>query len=98
MPGPDLRRASTAPPTGLARRLRAAGSGRGDHVGLLLPRSAEVYVALLAVLKAGAAYVPIDPDSPADRVLYILDDCRAQRLITDAATLAGGMPDSRATW
>jgi len=72
----------------LARRLREAGIGRGDHVGLLLPRSAEVYVALLAALKAGAAYVPIDPESPADRVRYILDDCGAQALIT-APELAG---------
>ncbi len=66
----------------LARRLRSAGVGRGDHVGLLLPRSAEVYVALLAVLKAGAAYVPLEPDYPADRIGYILEDCRARCLIT----------------
>ncbi len=69
----------------LARRLRSAGVRRGDHVGLLLPRSAEVYVALLAVLKAGAAYVPLDPDYPAERVGYILEDCQAQSLITHSS-------------
>jgi len=65
----------------LARRLRASGVRRGDRVGLLLPRSADVYLALLAVLKAGAAYVPLDPDYPADRVLYILEDSGARALI-----------------
>lgn len=66
----------------LARVLRARGVGRGDRVGLLLPRSAEVYVALLATLKAGAAYVPLDPDYPADRIGYILENCQARALIT----------------
>ena len=66
----------------LARRLRAQGVGRGDHVAMMLPRSAEVYVTLLAILKTGAAYVPLDPDYPADRVTYILDDCRAKAIIT----------------
>lgn len=66
----------------LARLLRAGGVRKGDHVGLHLPRSAEVYVALLAILKAGAAYVPLDPDYPADRVGFILEDCQAHSLIT----------------
>jgi non-ribosomal peptide synthetase component F len=68
----------------LARLLRARGVGRGDCVGLFLPRGAEVYVALLAILKAGAAYVPLDPDYPPDRVAYILDDCQARALVTTA--------------
>ena len=74
----ELDRASNA----LARRLREGGVKLGDHVGLLLPRSTEVYVALLANLKAGDAYVPLDPEYPPDRVRYILDDCRAHSLIT----------------
>lgn len=69
----------------LARRLRSAGVGRGDHVGIFLPRSAEVYVAILAILKCGAAYVPLDPDYPRERVAYILQDCRAHSLITISA-------------
>jgi non-ribosomal peptide synthetase-like protein len=68
----------------VARFLRARGVVRGDCVGLLLPRSPEVYVALLGILKAGAAYVPLDPEYPAERVGFILSDCRARALITSA--------------
>jgi non-ribosomal peptide synthetase-like protein len=66
----------------LARLLRQQGIGRGDCVGLLLPRSLDPYAALLAVLKAGAAYVPLDPGYPAERVAFILADCQARALIT----------------
>ncbi len=48
----------------LAQCLRRRGIGRGDCVGLLVPRSKDLYVALLAILKTGAAYVPIDPSYP----------------------------------
>ena len=72
--------------------LRKSGVGRGDCIGLLLPRSMEVYVALLAILKAGAAYVPLDPDYPAERVRFILSDCRAIAVVTtqDLASKAAG--------
>src|SRR5438045_3803473 len=66
----------------LARFLRAKGVGKGCSVALLLPRSLDLYVALLAILKAGAAYVPLDPDSPPERLAYILSDCGAQALVT----------------
>lgn len=66
----------------LARWLQGHGIGRGDCVALLLPRSLEVYVALLAILKAGAAYVPLDADYPAGRVEYILADSQARALVT----------------
>src|ERR1051326_4021533 len=65
-----------------ARHLRGHGVGRGSCVGLLLPRSMDAYAAMLGILKAGAAYVPMDPSYPADRVGYILRDCGADALVT----------------
>jgi non-ribosomal peptide synthetase component F len=69
----------------IARLLRARGVRTGSHIGILLPRSGEVYAVLLGILKAGAAYVPMDPEYPPDRVRYILQDCRARVLITSDA-------------
>ncbi|NKZ06031.1 non-ribosomal peptide synthetase [Actinomadura latina] len=60
----------------LARRLAERGVGPEQFVALALPRSAELVVAILAVLKAGAAYVPIDPDYPEDRIAYMVEDAR----------------------
>lgn len=68
----------------LARLLRARGAAQGGFVGLWLPRSADVHLALLAILKSGAAYVPIDPDYPPERVAYILGDSGVTVLITTA--------------
>src|SRR3989475_8193429 len=72
----------------LARHLRSRGVQRGSLVAMLLPRSADGYAALLGILKAGAAYVPLDPEYPADRVAYILENCAAGALVT-TADLAG---------
>src|SRR6266566_2027776 len=72
----------------LARHLRGRGVGRGSIVAMLLPRSVDAYAVLLGILKAGAAYVPIDPEYPADRVEYILENCAATALVT-VAELAG---------
>jgi len=69
----------------IARLLRARGVGRGTCVGILLPRSDQVYAVLLGVLKTGAAYVPLDPEYPANRVGFILEDCAAVLLITSEA-------------
>ncbi|MFV2180092.1 AMP-binding protein, partial [Actinomadura sp. LOL_016] len=60
----------------LARRLVECGVGPEQFVALALPRSADLVVAVLAVLKAGAAYVPMDPDYPADRIAYMVADAR----------------------
>jgi non-ribosomal peptide synthetase-like protein len=66
----------------LARLLRSGGVEVGSRVGLLLPRSPELYIAILAILKAGAAYIPLDPEYPADRIEYILSDCAVQTIVT----------------
>jgi non-ribosomal peptide synthetase-like protein len=66
----------------LARYLRSQGIGRGDCVAFLLPRSLDVYVAILGILKAGAAYVPLEPAYPPERIRFILQDCLAKALVT----------------
>ncbi|MGP8298318.1 amino acid adenylation domain-containing protein [Streptomyces inhibens] len=66
----------------LAHRLLAEGVGPEQTVGLVLPRSVEFAVALLAVLKAGAAFLPLDPGHPAERLTYMLDDAGPVRLLT----------------
>ncbi|WP_433758772.1 non-ribosomal peptide synthase/polyketide synthase [Nocardia sp. CA-135398] len=70
----------------LARRLIAAGVGPEALVAVALPRSVELVVALVAVIKAGGGYLPIDPNYPADRIEYVLDDARPICAITSAAT------------
>ena len=66
----------------LAHLLGARGIGRGSLVGILIGRSIAAYVSILACLKAGAAYVPLDPGYPAERVGFILGDCGASLLLT----------------
>jgi non-ribosomal peptide synthetase-like protein len=61
----------------MARFLRARGVKPGDRVGVLLDRGIDAYVTLFGLLKAGAAYVPLDSNHPVDRVRYILEDARA---------------------
>ncbi|GGK87501.1 hypothetical protein GCM10007964_32570 [Sphaerisporangium melleum] len=68
----------------LARRLRAMGAGPGRVVAVAVPRSAELMVALLGVLKSGAAYLPIDLDYPRDRIAYMLADSGAGMVVTTA--------------
>ncbi|MFE6919900.1 non-ribosomal peptide synthase/polyketide synthase [Nocardia sp. NPDC057663] len=70
----------------LARRLAGAGVGPETLVAVALPRSVELAVALLAVLKAGGGYLPIDPNYPADRIEYVLDDARPLCAIANAGT------------
>ncbi|MBB5156816.1 non-ribosomal peptide synthetase [Saccharopolyspora phatthalungensis] len=72
----------------LAGRLRASGVGPGDRVGLCLERSAELLAAILAILKAGAAYVPLDPDYPEQRLAAMLDGTSCAAVVTDAARTA----------
>src|SRR3954451_4706886 len=66
----------------LAHHLMASGVGRETVVGLCLERGLDVVVAVLAVWKAGGAYLPLDPGYPADRLAYMLADSRADGLVT----------------
>jgi amino acid adenylation domain-containing protein len=71
----------------LARHLRALGGGPEVPVGVCLERSADQVVALLGILRAGAAYVPLDPDAPADRLRYVLEDTGMPLLLTEGRLL-----------
>ena len=71
----------------LARHLRSAGVGAEDLVCILMERSAEMLVAVLAALKAGAAYVPLDPSYPQERLSFMLDDTGAKVLLTQERLL-----------
>ncbi|MCW2917637.1 MAG: dptBC, partial [Actinomycetia bacterium] len=74
----------------LARHLVTRGVGPESIVAVALPRSIELIVAVLAVGKAGGAYLPLDPDYPADRLTYMLDDARpVLGLTTSALSLEG---------
>ncbi|MFF4896118.1 non-ribosomal peptide synthetase [Streptomyces sp. NPDC001068] len=87
---------------GLARRtaelagaLRAHGIRRGDRVGIHLPRTTDLPVALLAVWRAGAAYVPLDPAYPRERLAFMAEDAGLSLLLTTepgAVPLPGGVP------
>ncbi|MCW2236979.1 Pls/PosA family non-ribosomal peptide synthetase [Azospirillum canadense] len=70
----------------VANALRARGHGPGTFVGLWMTRSLDLHVALLGILKAGAAYIPFDADAPADRVAISLADCAAPAILVDLVT------------
>jgi amino acid adenylation domain-containing protein len=73
----------------LAQRLRTLGVGPESIVGLLFNRSIEMVVSLLATLKAGGAYLPLDPDYPAARLRYMFEDAAPRALLTTEALLGG---------
>jgi amino acid adenylation domain-containing protein len=76
----------------LARRLSAAGIGTGDRVGVSIERSAEALIAMLGILQAAAAFVPLDPAAPPARLAALAGDCRLSAIVVrDAvpATVAG---------
>ncbi len=75
----------------LANYLRSIGVGRNVAVGLYLERSPEMVVAALAIMKAGCAYIPLDPLHPAARLAFMLRDSEARALVSTSA-LAGKLP------
>ncbi|MFD8478580.1 amino acid adenylation domain-containing protein [Kitasatospora sp. NPDC059673] len=76
----------------LAHRLRGEGVGPGTVVGLLVERTTDLAAAVLAVLQCGAAYLPIDPDNPAERTAVQFADC-AVTVAVVAPALTGRLPD-----
>ncbi|MFD0319164.1 non-ribosomal peptide synthetase [Streptomyces flavalbus] len=79
----------------LARALRAEGAGPGTFVALFLERRPDLLVALLGVLRSGAAYVPTEVNFPAERLRYLLEDSGAALVLTHAH-LADALPDTKA--
>lgn len=79
----------------LAHLLIEKGLGPEQFVALALPRSPEMVASMLAVLKAGAAYLPLDPEFPADRISYMLEDAKPSCIIT-TEEIAARLPDNRA--
>ncbi|MFE6744827.1 amino acid adenylation domain-containing protein [Kitasatospora purpeofusca] len=81
----------------LAHHLAAAGAGPETVVGVCLERGPDLVPALLAIWKAGAAYLPLDPALPAERLRHVLADCHAPLLVTESALTAttGGFPGTR---
>ncbi|HEV7386895.1 MAG TPA: amino acid adenylation domain-containing protein, partial [Phenylobacterium sp.] len=76
-----------------AARLRDAGVRRGAFVGLLLPRSLDLIVGMLAILKAGAAYVPMAPGTPAAAVRRILEHSEAVAVLTISSLAEASIPE-----
>ncbi|HVJ50107.1 amino acid adenylation domain-containing protein [Desulfitobacterium sp.] len=67
----------------LARYLRSKGVTRNSIVGLLVSRSLEMVIGILGILKAGAAYLPMDPGYPSERIVYMLNQSHTQLTLTD---------------
>ncbi|MFE5631612.1 amino acid adenylation domain-containing protein [Streptomyces sp. NPDC056543] len=77
----------------LARLLASRGVGAEDIVAVAVPRSVDLVVSLLAVMKAGAAYLPLDADHPRDRIAYMLADAGARTVLT-TRELSDALPDA----
>lgn len=74
----------------LANELKANGVGADVIVGVIAERSVAVLIAILAVLKAGGAYLPVGPEYPEERALYMLEDCQVKILLTDNQRIPKG--------
>ncbi|MEU3624601.1 non-ribosomal peptide synthetase [Amycolatopsis coloradensis] len=83
--------------TRLARELTARGAGPEEVVAVALPRSAEAVIAILAIFKAGAVYLPIDPDLPEERKRFLLDDARPAVVLGESEHVHGTADGTRAS-
>ncbi len=72
----------------LAARLQELGVEPGDRVGIYMPKALEGVVGIYAAMKAGAAYVPIDPSAPESRVAYIAENCGIRHIVSSASKRA----------
>lgn len=72
----------------LARHLRSRGVGCGDRVAVVAERSPGMLIAIFATLRAGGAYVPVDPDYPPDRISYLLTDSAVKAVLTQPRFMA----------
>jgi non-ribosomal peptide synthetase component F len=79
----------------LAHYLRAQGVGPEAVVGLCVERSPEAIIGLLGIMKAGGAYLPLDPIYPPERLSYMLEDAAVEILLTQQSLLEG-LPDNHA--
>lgn len=71
----------------LANALISAGVKRNDRVGIFMDKQVETPVALYGIMKAGAAYVPLDPSAPLDRLVFVLENCGIRHLVTENSKL-----------
>src|SRR5437868_15179666 len=72
----------------LARALEAAGSGRGDRICLLMPKSPTAITAMLGIYKAGCIFVPIDPSASAQRLRLVLQSCEPRCVLAAGPVLS----------
>ncbi|HKR62913.1 MAG TPA: condensation domain-containing protein, partial [Thermoanaerobaculia bacterium] len=78
----------------LARHLQSQGAGPGTRVAICLERSLDLVIAILGVLKCGAAYVPLEPSDPPERRAFIVTDSGADVILTHSRTPGGPSPDA----
>ncbi len=83
--------------TQLAHLLRQRGLKKGDRVGIFFPKCVESVVCMLGVLKAGGVYVPLDPQAPAERIGYIIENCGIRVLLTNKERRAALSADTIAS-
>jgi len=78
-----------------AIRLKSMGSKCGDHIGILSDRTAEMIIGILGILKAGCAYIPLDPELPQERLEFMADDANIA-FLASSSTFAGALPNCKA--